>query len=274
MLKAFQDYIIFKTDKMFDDKVKYKGLNGREIIFDPSFQPWLHVRTYGEVVSVPLHLSSVPMPLQEPVGTPSYHDNAPIRFKHMRDIVPNVEVGDKIYFHYNTISMQNLVHQEGAHPDRTFYFKVRYDQVICAVREDKTIGHVSDGSHSSGERTVKVSHKKIIMVAGYTLVEPEYETLDDILIPVYTNMVDQDGKRIPKPKDQWIQTKKAPEYRDLKGTVRHVGEPLKGDVCEVKEGDKIIYRKNADWMVKIEGVDYFAIRQRHILGRILEEEKV
>lgn len=274
MLSSFQDYIIIKTDKMFDDKVSYKGVDGRQLVFDPGFQPWLHVRTYGEVVSVPVHLSAVPMPLQEPVGTPSYHERSPIKFKHMRDIEPVVKVGDKIYFHFNTISMQNLVKEEGKHPDRTYYFKVRYDQVICAIRDEYRVSGVPDGSKSNGERPIKTTHKRIIPVASYVLVEPDYETLDDILIPVYSSIKDKEGKPIPLPKEKWIQSKVAPGYRDLKGTVKYVGDPLKGDVCEIKEDDKILFRKNADWMVKIEGENYFVIRQRHILGKFTSDANI
>lgn len=249
-MQSFQDYIIIKTDKMFDDKVQYRGADGKQLVFDPGFQPWLHVRTYGEIVSVPVHLSAVPMPLQEPIGTPSYHEKSPIKFKHMRDIVPDAKVGDKAYFHFNTISMQNLVREEGKHPDRTLYFKVRYDQVICVVRDEQ-----------------------IIPIASYALVEPDMETMDDILIPVYSSLKDKDGKPIPMPKEKWIQSKVAPGFRDLKGTVKHVGPALKGDTCEVAVGDKILFRKNADWMVTIEGHKYFVIRQRHIMGRFIEDEK-
>lgn len=271
-MRAFQDYCIVKVDKMFDDKVQYRGADGKQLVFDPGFQPWLHVRTYGEVVSVPAHLSAVPMPLQEPVGTPSYHERAPIKFKHMRDIEPEVEVGDKVYFHFNTISMQNLVKEEGKHPDRTYYFKVRYDQVICAIKKSYTNGTISDTFSSNGARPIKVSHKEIVPIASYVLVEPDYETLDDILIPVYSSLKDKEGKPIPLPKEKWIQSKVAPGYKDLKGTVRHVGAALKGDVCEIEVGDKILFRKNADWLLSIESEKYFVIRQRHILGKFTDDE--
>lgn len=270
MLKSFQNYIVFKTDKMFEDKVKLGGKDGRELIFDPMFQPWLHVRTFGEVVDIPIHLGPQPMPMQEYVGTPEYFGYAPTKFKKLSDIEPEVEIGDKIYFHFNTVALKNMMLEEGEHPNKTYYFKVRYDQVICAVRESMTIGVIPDTFKADGGRTVKTTHKRIIPIGSYTLVEPDYETWDDILIPTYTDLVDEQGKKIPKPKDKWIQTKVMPKYHELKGYVRHVGTPLKGDECQVNEGDHIIYRKNADWTVKIEGKDYFVIRQRHILG-VLEK---
>lgn len=274
MIEAFADYVLVKTDKMFEDKVTSKGVDGKQLVFDPGFQPWLHVRTHGEVVSVPAHLSAVPMPLQEPIGTPSYHSHAPIKFKHMRDIEPEIQVGDKAYFHFNSISMQNLVREEGKHPDKTFYFKVRYDQVICVVRSEVQVGGISDGSKSGGERPIKTTHKRIIPIASYVLVEPDWETMEDILIPVYSSLKDKEGKPIPLPKEKWIQSKVAPGYKDLKGTVRYVGSPLSGDVCEIEEGDKILFRKNADWMVKVEDKQYFAIRQRHILGKFTSDDNV
>jgi len=240
---AYQNYIIFKTDQMFNDKVKFKGVGGKELVIDPSFDPQRHIRTYGEVVSLPLHLTKRPI-MQEHRGTPAPTEGSPFEYRFLSDVKQEVKVGDRIYFHFNTITMRNCVKEEGKHPDRTWYFKVSYDQIICAVRDGQ-----------------------IIPIASYALVIPDYETWDDILHPTYTNLKDAEGRPIPKPKDQWIQTKVKPEYHFLTATVKYVGSPLGKDALEIEPGQKIWYRRNADWMNTIEGVEYFAIRQRHIIGK-------
>jgi co-chaperonin GroES (HSP10) len=45
-----------------------------------------------------------------------------------------------------------------------------------------------------------------------------------------------------------------------------VGTPLKGQTVDVQPGQKIYHKRNADWMVRIEGKDYFAIKSHHVLG--------
>ena len=242
-MMAYQNYIVFSTTEMFNSHVTFKGAGGKQVVIDPSFDPQIHIRTYGTVVSVPLHLTKRPI-MQEHLGTPSYGESSPYEYRYLSDVQQEVKPGDRIYFHFNTITMRNMVKEEGEHPNRTWYFKVSYDQVICAVREGK-----------------------IIPIASYALVEPDYETWEDILHPTYSNLKDEHGNFIQKPKSEWIQTKVKPEYHFLTATVKYVGTPLGTDKCEVEPGQKIWYRRNADWKNKIEGVEYFAIRPRHIIGK-------
>lgn len=250
-MRAGFNYIIFETDKLFNDHVR---INGRDIYFDPMFDPAKHVRTYGTVVQIPHRLTSIPI-MQESNGVPYPIERTPFRYKYIKDIEMEVEVGDKIYFHFNTIikMRENMIHEfkdKLGTPVR-WWFKVRYDQVICAVREGK-----------------------IIPIGGYTLVEPDMESLDDILIPIAMvgadgkPLRDERGKAILKPMDQWLQTKVQPSAKYMRGWVRHVGTPLKGDICEIEEGQLIYYKPNADWMNVIEGKEFYAIRQKHIVGRV------
>lgn len=241
-MKPFKNYVIFKTDTMFNDKVQFKGANGENIVLDPSFDPQRHVRIYGEVVSLPAQLTKKPF-MQEHRGSPS-SDSVPFEYRYTSDVYEEIQIGDRIYVHFNTIAMRNCVKEEGKHPNRTWYFKVSYEQILCAVRNGQ-----------------------IIPIASYVLVDPDFETWDDILVPTHTMLKDENGQFIPKPKEQWIQKKVRPEYKYLTAFVRHVGAPLKGDKCEVEVGQKIWYRRNADWMNTVEGKDYFAIRQRHIVAK-------
>ena len=249
-MKPFNNYIIFKTNAMFNDKAGFKGIGGREIVLDPSFDPQKHVRTYGEVVSLPLHLTPAPV-MQEHRGSPAPTDQSPFEYRTVADVSQDVSIGDRIYFHFNTITMRNCVKEEGVDPNRTWYFKVRYDQIICSIR---------DGN--------------ITPIASYLLVDPDFESWEDILVPVMSQLKDTEGNFIPKPKDQWLQRKVKPEYKYLTAFVRHVGNPFIGDKLEVEVGQKVWYRRNADWMNTIEGEDFFVIRQRHIIAKEVNGEFV
>lgn len=249
---AGDNFIIFRTDKLFEDKVKIKG---RELYFDPSFEPWLHVRTYGEVIQIPLRLGSIPI-MQEAVGVPHYVDQSPYRYKFLSDIPREVQPGDRIYFHFNTIikMKQNLLYEK---KDKLgtpieWWFKVRYDQVLCAVRAGQ-----------------------IIPIGSYVLVEPDMESLDEILIPIAVTgadgkpLKDEGGRAIMKPKEQWLQVKEKPSAKYMRGWVRHIGTPLDGDPEPLyKPGQLIYFRPNADWTNVIEGTKYYTIRQKHIVGRV------
>lgn len=250
MFSSFLNWVVFKTDRLNNDDSKFKGVGGQSILVDTTWDPKRHVNCQGEVVSVPKHLSNVFIS-QRHKGIPTYNDYSPYQYKYLSDIVPEIEPGDKIYFHFNTIIPNNLVKTETENGKKVYYFKVRYDQVICAVR----------GGF-------------IIPNASYILIEPDMETWEDILMPILSDIVGPDGKRIPKPKDQWLQKKIVPEKRFLLGFVRHTGTPLKGETCDVVPGDRVIYRRNADWTNKIEGKDYFAILHRHIIGKYVDGKVV
>lgn len=251
---AGDGYIIFKTDVLFQDKVK---IQDRELFIDPTFQPELHVRCYGEVVLLPLRMKKVPI-MQQSRGIPDYFDVSPFEYKYLSDIEPEVQVGDRIYFHFNTIIKMgaNIVHEEmfpGTSKVKTWFFKVRYDQVLCAVRQ--------------GE---------IVPIGSYALVEPDMQSVREILVPIAQVGADNKplrdhlGNAIVAPREKWLKKQLKPSAHPLRGWVRYVGSPLKGDVREVEVGQLIYYRPNADWTNIIEGKPYYTIRQKHILGRVIE----
>jgi co-chaperonin GroES (HSP10) len=246
MFAALQNFVVFKTYRLSNDDSKFKGVGGQSIMLDTTWDPKKHVNCSGEVVSVPRHLSQIPIS-QKHRGLPAYDSMSPYTYRYVSDIPMEIKVGDTIYFHFNTIVPNNKVKIDTVDGKKVYYFKVRVDQIICAVRDGK-----------------------IIPVSSYTLIEPDKESWDDILKPVYSNIKGPDGKYLLKPKEQWIQTKIMPDKRYLLGFVRHVGSPMKGDTCDLVTGDKILYRRYADWTNKIEGQEYFAILQRHIIGRFVD----
>lgn len=240
-MKALNNYIIFKTTRLHNDSI---DLGGKKLFLEVGYDPARHVCIHGEVTSVPVRLSPGIMISQQHRGLPSYYEQTPYSYRFLDDVEQDVEVGDKIFFHFNTVKSHNIVKVDGTAPNRTWYIKVRYDQVICAVR--------------NGE---------IIMIGGHTLIDPDFESWADISVPTYSDLLDEDGKKIVKPENQWLVTKSSPTYKHRTGFVKKVGKPLRGDKCEIKEGQKILYQTNADWMVRIEDRDYFVIKQRNIEGR-------
>lgn len=147
-----------------------------------------------------------------------------------KTIHEKVEVGDIIYFHY-------LVTSDEANCIYGNYYKVPYYWVFCSVR--------------SGN---------ILPVGGWTLckqvVEQQYNT------------VEIGGKRMEAVmSDSGIIvsiTKKASvDYAEL----AYIGKPT-GDALEplIISGDKVILAKNSNFINKIEGEDYYTVKQQYILG--------
>lgn len=274
-MKGNIDYVLFGVRDYYKDKVK---LNNEELIIEPTFDPTRHVTICGEVVQVPVSLSSKPVfIIKEHIGLPPYGPigNIPRDYMtnnldtiysskvppvhRMHDIEMDVRPGDRIYFHYNTLLNEenfvadNLTRIDGIDFD---LWKVRYDQIFCAVRPRKK----------------KNQGLEIIMVGSWCLVEPDLETWEDIYQPTYYDIIDPITKRRkPKPQSEWIQLKVAPEKQYLRGRLKHVGKALKGKTCELKQGDYIVYSPDADFEIEVEGKKYLAIRQNHIEG-ILEKK--
>lgn len=175
------------------------------------------------------------------------------------DILREVEVGDKIYFNWtalankrNQVPSKNLTFQEIAKFGNLDIdwkndqiWKVDYGSIYCAIRDTK-----------------------VIMIGSYCLIEPDMESYEDILLPVYYPIEITGGKKVPKPKSEWIQMKVEPEAKALRGFVRAVGSPFKGEECYVKPGDHILYENGSKLTVNIEGKKYLAIRQHRLMGVI------
>lgn len=258
-MKTGFNYVLFRVDgnDIYNRQTDYKGEKGLKLEVDPTWEPWLHVKTWGTVVQIPIDLTQKFMAKGSiHLGVPGYEDlrmyhdyaSRPI-FRSLNEIHQDIRIGDKIYFHYNTLVKyeQNLVDVKVKFDSKTKIateipvFKVMYDQIQCVVRG-----------------------KQIMMIGGNVLVEPDMEDWDEILAPTYFPLELTGGKKKKRPKEQWIQTKVQPEARYLLGYVKNIGKPFIGDECELKVGDKIVYRPNADWRVKIEGKEYFCMHYSHI----------
>jgi len=134
-----RDYIFFQVDRVIADSIQ--GENGLSLVLITGGEPGSdlhHVREYGEVVATPKLLST-----------------------HL-DTTMDVQIGDKIYFHFHTVSDENRIELEGE-----IYYKVHYSQVYCAIRDNR-----------------------LIMLNDYLLATPKMESEDDIKTPggIYLKM--------------------------------------------------------------------------------------
>ncbi len=148
----------------------------------------------------------------------------------MTDIGAKMDIknGDKAYFDYQVSDKENHL---GKHNGADM-FKVNVDQIYCAVRKER----------SKIDRRIKTV---IIMQGGWVLVNPDVESWDEI--KTATGL-----RRKPKP-----------EAKALLGYISHVRAGI-----DLKAGDHIVYVRNADYVVQIEGRMYYVMREEDILCRV------
>jgi hypothetical protein len=307
LMKILREHIVVKVPSIFIDETQYKGVDGKKIVLNVLYHPERHVRNFGIVTSVPDELLHYPL-FNEHIGRPAYStfSNYEPKWKTNADIELEIEVGDKVYFHHNCLLPDQ---QGGSQWNKLFlfsqkekfegketlmyYFRVKYDLVFAVVRYTpaNTISDAFDWNHEAFLKPFESNGKKlhiytdkhgfdhlyekdIIMIGSYVLIEPDFETWEDISIPIPETLngkklLNPDGSVRMKPKDQWLVTKTAPGEKYLRGWVRHVGSPLKGDSAVAEQGEYVYFQRFADTKIKIEGKDYFRVKQRHIIGRDL-----
>lgn len=205
-MRAAYGTLIVKSPGVYNHYVKHGSLT---LYVDPLFKPGHRRVTSGEVHSIP-------------AGVPDY-----------MKIVPEAQVGDKIYFHYNALSEDSLI------PGSDGLFTIPYDMVFCVVR--------------NGE---------IIPLAGKILAEKAYD--DDV--------VDLEiGGEIKKVKmsPSGIVIEVNCKHSEKFATLSHIGTPMIGqERPSVKVGDKIVYIKDGDFVNTIEGREYFVMNQTDILATL------
>lgn len=263
--KAGTGYILCITDATH----RVKTDKGIQLV---SFDPLQYALNNATCHQIPVDMGMIPIDQIDP-GSPGYGPalispeselepssdiyaiGGVYQYKFVSDIEPEVEIGDRVYFKPRTLNNRAnfivaLKNGKGQ-PDKYIY-KCPYENIFCAVRD-----------------------KKIIMIGSWVLVEPIVEDWDDILIKTYYDIKDSDGNKIERPKKEWIQKKVMPEVDKLRGYVRHIGKPLKGDDCDVEVNDLVVFRRQAGTHYqKIGGVNYLVIKQNQILAKLLQNVKV
>jgi co-chaperonin GroES (HSP10) len=209
---APKDYVTIRADKMHEDSIKHGSLN---LALDSGYAPTVHARTFGEVVGVPRGLSNAdPYPGM--------------------DI--EINVGEKVYFHYNALDDNFKHHIEG-----DLYY-VPYWMIFCAIRESK-----------------------ILPVAGWALAKPWWEM--DVCD------IEMEGKTVKAVVgSSGLITEIDPPYSKKIARLSHIGSPLKSQgKLDLNEGELFYYDKYSDFENEIEGQKYFVMQQDCILGKPIEQ---
>ncbi len=269
--KGGAGYVLIKVHSLYDNSSGIVGLDGKELQIDTTSayeDRKKRTRISGEVIQLPFYMGNKPM-YQIPVGTPSYGAIRDVEgemdephpalysiggffdYKMMSDIAQEVQLGDRIYFPWRILNSPNnmIAHTASKHAKKalTWIFKVGYDSIYCAVRNEK-----------------------IIMIGGYVLIDPIFETWDEILRPTYYPFKNALGEFEVRPKKEWLQVKVAPSKKDRQGIVAHVGTPLRGERCNLKVGDKVLFKPNLKSLIKIEDKNYIVMRQEHVVCKVHE----
>jgi co-chaperonin GroES (HSP10) len=233
-IMTHRDNLLITVDKEFEDSIKLNS--GLKLHLDTSFNPYQHATIKGKVAHVPRKLSNAP------VGMGEYKRS---------DITPEVQEGDTLYFHYNTVQQHNLIEIEGVR-----YYMLPYEQVFCVVRsvDDKAESHGDDAFWYN-----KVN--KIIPIGSHVLVSPTY--------PEGVVMEDVAGKQIAVRKvGSIIIEHDIKPYKD-RGNIAFIGTPLANQPkLDVKAGDMVMLSGYSDFKNKIEGEEYYVVKQMDILGTL------
>jgi hypothetical protein len=203
----------------------------------------------------------------------------------------------------NGVNRDELTHeqiQKGLDEGKYFmqaYFRVKYELIYAAVRyipinklmpafcwaDEKELVEFTNAlppeTDEDQEKPLlkmymnkkeSIYMKKIVMIGSYVFVEPDMESWEDISIPTPETVngipLMEKGRPVMKPKDQWVVVKSTPGKKYLAGWVRHIGSPLKGDRCDIREGAYVYFRPLLDTVIEFEGFHFYKMRQRYISG--------
>jgi co-chaperonin GroES (HSP10) len=145
-------------------------------------------------------------------------------------IAAKVELDDKVYFHY-------LVTSDEMYHIYDNYYKVPYYWVFCAVRG-----------------------ADILPIGGWTLCEKIVE--EDF------NQVEVNGVKINAVLSESGLVTSVTKKPSIKyARLCYIGDPLEEDIwLDILVGDRVAIDVNCNFTNKIEGKEYYTIRQRHLLA--------
>src|SRR5688572_20818493 len=149
-------YILVITPSVYNADTGRKGVGGVPIMVDIAFDPMKYALNNAEAYQLPIDMGkniiiqNYPgVPGYGPIRRPHALDTAPssdlyaignvYKYKTVGDIVPEVQIGDKIYFKPRTLN--NKRNYMGALKDpetkvtTKYIYKVPYENIFCTVRE-------------------------------------------------------------------------------------------------------------------------------------------
>lgn len=208
-----QNSILVELEKISDNE--YKLASGHTLFLNTTYKPENHVRIYGKCVAIPDALHKGDLAKWEEGD-----------YRHISSIVPEVQIGDTVYFSYVAVNRHNLLEWEGKS-----YYSVNYSKILCTVREGKIIpigGNIMcEEYYGADAEPIEVEGRKmygIVSKSGF---------ISEIL---------------HKPLEQYA-------------TVKIIGTPLKEDSdTGLKEGNVVVFKKKMSFKNNIEGKDYLFLK--------------
>lgn len=249
------DYFFFSIDKIIESVVTKGGIISlNSAYYEGTAEEELgdernvHKRIYGRVVAVPSKFSDMAVTAIDP-GSPR-----PKRYIGGDEIAERIRMGHKnyskkdyaptLYEHDEFITIKDIARKTDIQLGDTIYFDYKAtdaDQkvgtwkgkMIFRVRVDEVLAVVRNG--------------EIITQGGWLFVEPDMETWDEITT------------------GSGIIMKPNPEAKELRGLVKYCNF-----MEYLKKGDHIVFLPHANWAIKVEGKEIFAMRESEVIG-VLEE---
>lgn len=295
--KAPQNYLFVEVESEYNDEIVTKSgtklfLSTQQFTRDDeydssNFKATMIRRHYGIVVGLPIKLTDEVKIIQIDPGLPApgaYLSNERIassngnadpqaslniftyQWKTNADFEMEMQEGDKVYFHHNTVTNDNNVPEIG---DKVY--KLGYCNAICIIRETRAGITVtekclfkteySNGDSVSDWETTDIkpfdAKIEIIPIAGHILVEPLWEEGVQDLGNNVRGKVTKSG----------IISELHDKPEPLRGKVAFVGSAMKGETMELVTGDKIIYLPHADYEVEIEDKKYYVMKYWEIIAK-------
>lgn len=297
MIIAPHNNLFVEIDSEYNDEYKTKTgttlylttqqFTSDDTVDNSNFKPTMIRKHYGVVIGLPLRLTTDVKITQIDPGLPApgrYLSNESVagmlkyasswdclnsfeyEWKTSADLEMEVKIGDKIYFHHNTVTNDNLVSEIGPK-----VYKLGYSNAICVVRYtpagiEVTHKCTSEYKCSNGDSwsswevldTKPFDAKtEIIPVAAHILVEPLWEEgVEDL----------GNGQR-GKLSKFGIVSELHDHPEPLRGKVVATSSPFKGEKRELEVGDNIIYLPHSDYEMEIEGKKYYVMKYWEIIAK-------
>lgn len=207
--QASPNSLIVEVGAQYDDTVQYGSLS---IFIDPLFKPTHNARIYGVVKAIP--------------KGKCYNEDG-------IEIEADVQVGDKVYFHYLATFDENACLYGN-------YYRIPYCWIFCVVRGTD-----------------------IIPIGGWTFCEKMVEGEEEF------SEVEVNGVKISAvTNSSGLITSIGKKESTKVAIMQHIGKPLKNiNSIEVNSGEKVLIEKSLNFENTIEGKSYYTIRQGDILGK-------
>jgi co-chaperonin GroES (HSP10) len=223
-MKAGVNQVIVRVKKTRNDEI-ILGLgtsNPLILIKDTDFEPEKNAVIHGEVVSIPKKLSAMEV-TREYDGFPTRN----VKTLRYNALPIEVEVNDRVYFHFHSLDDQSLLVKE----DGWLYFTVQYDQIFCSVRNGV-----------------------IVPIAGYILVDPYFgNDVEEVSVPGMPSIR-------AKISASGIIYDRADKPRYLEGVVRYVSKYIDFVGISVMPGERVFYTTESDFENEIEGRNYYVMK--------------